>query len=30
MTWQSDKEIHPERNPVLMLFRHFVDVTPEQ
>ena len=28
MTWQKDKEIHPERNPVLKLFRRFMDVTP--
>ena len=28
MTFQRDKEIHPERNPVLKLFRRFVDVTP--
>jgi tellurite resistance protein TerC len=28
MTLQKDKEIHPERNPVLKLFRRFMDVTP--
>lgn len=29
MTLQRNKEIHPERNPVLKLFRRFMDVTPE-
>jgi tellurite resistance protein TerC len=29
MTLQGDKEIHPERNPVLKLFRRFMDVTSE-
>ena len=28
MTFERDKEIHPERNPVLRLFRRFMDVTP--
>lgn len=28
MTFQKGKEIHPERNPVLRLFRHFMEVTP--
>jgi len=29
MIFQSDKEIHVERNPVLRLFRGIMDVTPE-
>jgi tellurite resistance protein TerC len=29
MIFQSDKEIHVERNPVLRLFRRIMDVTPE-
>jgi tellurite resistance protein TerC len=29
LTLQGDKEIHPERNPVLKLFRRFMDVTPQ-
>jgi tellurite resistance protein TerC len=29
MTLQRDKEIHPERNPVLKLLRRFMHVTPE-
>jgi len=29
MTLQRDKEIHPERNPVLRVFRRFIDVAPE-
>jgi tellurite resistance protein TerC len=29
MALQQDKEIHPERNPVLKLFRRFMPVTPE-
>jgi len=29
MILQRDKEIHPERNPMLKLFRRFMDVTPE-
>jgi tellurite resistance protein TerC len=29
MMLQRGKEIHPEKNPVLKLFRHFMDVTPE-
>lgn len=28
MTFEKGKEIHPERNPVLRLFRHFMEVTP--
>jgi tellurite resistance protein TerC len=28
MTFERDKEIRPERNPVLRLFRRFMDVTP--
>ena len=27
MAWQKDKQIHPERNPVLRLFRRFMPVT---
>ena len=27
MAWQKDKQIHPERNPVLKLFRRFMPVT---
>lgn len=27
MAWQKDKEIHPERNPVLTLFRRLMPVT---
>ncbi len=27
MAWQRDKKIHPERNPVLRLFRRFMPVT---
>jgi len=29
MALQKDKEIHPERNPVLRLFRLFLQITPE-
>jgi len=29
MTLQKDKEIRPERNPVLKVFRWFMEVTPE-
>jgi tellurite resistance protein TerC len=29
MALQKDKEVHPERNPVLKLFRRFMHVTPE-
>jgi len=29
MALQKDKEIHPERNPVLRVFRRFIDVAPE-
>jgi len=29
MALQKDKEVHPEQNPVLKLFRRFMDVTPE-
>ena len=29
MAWAKDKQIHPERNPVLRLFRKVVSVTPE-
>jgi len=29
MTLRRNKEIHPEKNPVLKAFRRFVDVTPE-
>ena len=29
MAFEKDKEIHPERNPVLRLFRLFMQVTPE-
>jgi len=29
MALQRDKEIHPERNPVLRLFRRFMQVTPD-
>jgi tellurite resistance protein TerC len=29
MATQKDKEIHPERNPVLRLFRRFMPVTPD-
>ena len=29
MTSPDNKEIHPERNPVLKLFRRFIDVTPD-
>lgn len=28
MMWQRDKEVHPERNPVLRLLRRFMDVAP--
>ncbi len=29
MIWAKDKEIHPEKNPLLRLFRRFMAVTPE-
>jgi tellurite resistance protein TerC len=29
MTFEKGKEIHPERNPVLRVFRRFMDVAPE-
>jgi len=29
MAWAKDKEVHPERNPVLRLFRKFMGVTPD-
>jgi len=29
MTLKRDKEIHPERNPVLKVFRRFMQVTPD-
>jgi tellurite resistance protein TerC len=29
MTSPDNREIHPERNPVLKLFRRFIDVTPD-
>jgi tellurite resistance protein TerC len=29
MTLQSSRELHPERNPLLRLFRRFIDVTSE-
>jgi tellurite resistance protein TerC len=29
MAFQKDKEVHPEKNPVLKLFRRFVPVTTE-
>jgi tellurite resistance protein TerC len=29
MAMQKDKKVHPERNPVLKLFRRFMHVTPE-
>jgi tellurite resistance protein TerC len=29
MALQKDKQVHPERNPVLKLFRRFMPVTPE-
>jgi tellurite resistance protein TerC len=29
MTSSDNREIHPERNPVLKLFRRFIDVTPD-
>jgi len=29
MAFEKDKEVHPEKNPVLRLFRHFMPVTAE-
>lgn len=29
MAFEKDKEVHPEKNPVLRLFRHFIPVTRE-
>ena len=29
MAFEKDKEVHPEKNPVLNLFRRFMPVTPE-